>query len=238
MIKRFFRPIPKFITDWFNLWVLLVCYAAWQNDPASDLWRLFFVAGMIVNSYALVARRATSGKVYARKRWGEMSHRAVSWREVKTDDPDRKRFERRWRAAVPDPEFIFRGLGLPVPVGETILLRFVKIAKRRQSNALYRGGLVWTGAGYKTIRLNWVLSEEHFTKRVSPRFPEDEYYSILIVLGYSRLMTGARRQGSSGRLVGDYSPQRYVEIAINRWGALISPAPRPGLLARGRRLFN
>lgn len=237
MVRQFLRPIPKFAKDWLNLWLLLICLAAWQNDPASNLWRLFFVAGGIVNAYALVARRR-GGITYVRKEWRKMTHVAVGWKEVPSDDSGRKKFIRRWKAAAPETEFVFYGLGIPVPVGETLLLRFMKIAKRRQNNALYRGGLVWTGEGYKTIRLNWVLSEEHFTKRVSPRFPEDEYCAILIILGYSRLMTGGRRQGSSGRLIGDYSPQRYVEIAIHKWIVLTSPPPRSGLMARGRRLFN
>lgn len=153
--------------------------------------------------------------------------------------PDMNSFRMKWK---PDPElneFVFDGLGLPVAIHETTLMRFLKIARRRQTSALYDGknNRHWTGGGYSRIKINWVLSEMVFTKRCRPRFPQDEYDSIIMVLGYTRLLLG-RYRGSSGRLVGDYGIDRYAELAKSRWFDLINPPPRRNFPNFLRHFYN
>lgn len=246
MIKRLLRPLPKFIKDWLNLWLLLICYAGWQNDP-SNLWRLFFIAGGVVNAYALIVRRR-GGKTYARKRWAEMAYSASRFKIISPDGPNgppEAEFKFKY-APLPD-EYIFRPghrkeLRIPVEVYENLMLRFLKKAQRRQVYALHQNkAKLWSGhESYRPIRSNAILSEKEFTERTRPRFFDDEYFAIMTILAHSGIVIGGTKgQGKSGRLRGDYSPAYYLEIAIRRWGLLTAPpTPHPGFLARGRKLFS
>ena len=112
-------------------------------------------------------------------------------------------------------EFVFRGLGLPVPVSEASLERFTGIAKHRTIKARY---------GWRAIKAKDVLSKRHFTHRVSPPFVDAEYLAILTIYGYCRVLVG-RRRGHSGWLmdVEDYTAQRYVEMCRRRWVNLQQP---------------
>jgi hypothetical protein len=125
----------------------------------------------------------------------------------------------------PEPEeFVFSGRGLPVPIPKNTLYRFIGIARQRQQNALHgtRFAMRLVGENFHQTKINWVLSKAHYTKYLRPRWPEDEYFSCLLILGYTRLMVG-RGKGSSGRLfgtVGQWSTEHYTQLAINRWMSL------------------
>jgi len=123
----------------------------------------------------------------------------------------------------PEPEeFQFFGRGLPIAIPESTFMRFVGIAWRRQSNSVNdtKFSMRWTGGGYQRIKINWVLSKAHFTRRVNPRFLDDEYYCCLYILSYARLVSGEPGQGTSGRLYGDvthWSRSDYCRMARDRW---------------------
>lgn len=145
------------------------------------------------------------------------------------------------RSEPEDEQFVFFGLGLPVPISEGTLSRFVSISRRRQLNALSgtQFSMLQVGNNYRQLKTNWVLSQAHFTKRIYPRMAEDEYKSCLMILGYTRLMI-ARGSGSSGRLFGDvghWSTEQYIRTAKQRWITL-SPAPSANLFGKIRNLYN
>ena len=129
-----------------------------------------------------------------------------------------------------DDEFYFRGLGLPVSVPESTFYRFVSIARRRQTNAIYGSKYTrqWTGRTYRQIKINWVLSEGYFTNEVRPRFLTDEYWSCMRILRTARLLE-RKGQGDAGHLVGDYGVGWYVARARTAWDARLYPTPRPYL---------
>jgi hypothetical protein len=137
----------------------------------------------------------------------------------------------------PEPEeFVFSGLGLPVPIPESTLYRFINIARQRQQNALHgtRFAMRLTGRNFHQTKINWVLSQSHYTKYLRPRWPRDEYFSCLMILGYTRLMVG-RSSGTSGRLfgtVGQWSTDDYCRLAIERWTAHTAASPPAFNLSR------
>jgi hypothetical protein len=140
-----------------------------------------------------------------------------------------------------EEEFVFFGLGLPVPISEGTLHRFVSIARRRQKNALFdtQFSMLQAGNNFKRLRINWVLSQNYYTRKINPRLAEDEYFGCLMVLGYTRLLIG-RVSGSSGRLFGDvvhWQTERYTRTAKQRWLAL-SPTRSPNLVKKMMNFYN
>ena len=128
---------------------------------------------------------------------------------------------------IEDNEFYFRGRSLPVSIPESTFYRFINIARRRQTNAIYGSKYTrqWTGYGYRQIKINWVLSEGYFTNEVRPRFLVDEYWACMRILRTARLLE-RKGQGDAGHLVGDYGVGWYVARARAMWEAGLSPPPR------------
>lgn len=154
-------------------------------------------------------------------------------------DPDFNSYIMRWKDKPEPPEFRFSGDPLRVEVLESEFHRFIKLAVRRQSVALYGS----RATGYRTsygkfqrLKINWVLGEHYFTKETRPRFHPDLYWSIIFILTVTRLLRhGSRRAGSAGHLIGEYGPDRYTKLAMQRWIALFGPPP---LSNSKRSIFN
>jgi len=203
------------------------------------------VAGdsMLPNS-ALIGFGCTAGLTWLTRRWPKSNtSRRPKFAEMSSitptfsADPDYRSFTMKWKPEPKPAEFVFAGLGLPVAIVEAKFQRFVRLAIQRQRNALYGNKLNMfrVNGNYRQIKPNWILSETYFTNDLSRPFCRDEYFSILIILGYTRLIIGDRRQGTSGRL-GDGWEQGvsgFVEIAKERWMRLSSASPAPR-----RNLFN
>ncbi len=166
----------------------------------------------------------------ARSQWAKMASNASAIYPIQSADPGMRSYKYKWKPEAAPPEFEFVGPKLPVRVLESELARFVGIARRRKYNALHGGGrlgLHWTKSGFRQLKLNWVLSESYFCKEIRPRFPNEKFYAILIILGRAQLLDGGpRRQGHTGYLVGDFSTSRYVELAIERWLRLTAQPPK------------
>lgn len=163
-----------------------------------------------------------------------------SIRQIPSSDPDIKSYLYRWKPDKPEyrPKFIFRSDILFVPVHEDELRAFMKTAVLRQNNALY-GGRAWrirnNDGEFRRIKINWVLSENYFTRHHRPRYPLDLYQSIMIILAVSHLRRCANRNGKSDYLIGDWGVEGYVEQAIQRWLKYTAPttsANRPSFLRR------
>lgn len=201
------------------------------NGPTALLWGFGGVAGLTVLSRRWPWRTATRMPQWS-KAFESLAPLVGGGYELKWYDK---------REKPEDDEFIFFGLGLPVPVSETTLCRFISIARRRQDNALSgtQFSMLRTGNNFRQLKINWVLSQNHYTKIIYPRFPRDEYLGCLMILGYTRLMT-ARGNGSSGRLFGDvghWSTEQYTRTAKQRWIAL-HPTTSSNLVQKIRDLYN
>jgi hypothetical protein len=151
---------------------------------------------------------------YGRSRIG-VSTSFASIVKAQSLDPDRQSYIHKWKDPLPE-EFIFTGRGLMTPIPETTLDRFIKLAWRRQVNALYGSKLnmVYAGEGYKRLTVNQIFSEKYFTRDTRPRFDQEDYYGCLHILMVTKLLRG-RRQGRGGTLT--YSYEQSVERAKALW---------------------
>lgn len=157
---------------------------------------------------------------YSRRQAGVSTTYASIARAVSTD-PDLQSWTHKWKEPLPQ-EFIFEGRGLMTPIPETMFDRFVKLAWRRQVNALYgsRLNMVYAGEGYKRLTVNQIFTEKYFTRDTRPRFDEEDYYGCLHILMVTQLVRG-RRQGRGGTLA--YPYEKVVEQAKSLW--YVSPTP-------------
>lgn len=138
-------------------------------------------------------------------------------RRTEANDPDLQSWLYRWKNTRREREFEFLGFGLQTPIPETTLGRFLKLAWRRQTNAVY--GNKYTlmrneDGSFKKLTVNQVLSKEYFTKRTRPTFLDEEYLGCIFVLSVGHLILG-RRQGRGGQL--RYPPEKTLELAKERW---------------------
>lgn len=163
---------------------------------------------------------------------------------IPSGDPDIASFLHKWKPEQEfKPEFMFQGDILLVPVLESELRLFMVAAVRRQTNARYgerASRIRSTNGKLRRIKINWVLSENYFVYHHRPRFPLELYRSIMIILAVTHLRRCERSSGKSDWLIGDWSPDGYVEKAIARWLRLYPPAGGPSLARRSfwRRFVN
>lgn len=165
--------------------------------------------------------------------WSSRSPRAgvsttfASIARAVSTDPDLQSWTHKWKEPLPQ-EFIFEGRGLMTPIPETMFDRFVKLAWRRQVNALYGSKLnmVYAGEGYKRLTVNQIFTEKYFTRDTRPRFDEEDYYGCLHILMVTQLVRG-RRQGRGGTLA--YPYEKIVEQAKSLWYASPTPVSRTWL---------
>lgn len=136
-----------------------------------------------------------------------------------------------------EPEFIFRGKGLPVAIPESKFARFVRLAWRRQMNAVHGSQvqIMWDGdewRGQRAMRRltsNQVLTARYFLEVTEPRFVEPEYLACIRILVLCNLID-RRGQGRAGLLM--YEPDKTMSLAISRWiGPTRSPARFPNFRA-------
>lgn len=125
-------------------------------------------------------------------------------------------------------EYIFRGRGLPIQIPESKLSRFVKLAWRRQMNAIHGSQvqIMWDGnpqARMKRLTSNQVLSARYYLKVTEPRFTEAEYLACIRILVLSNCLDN-RKQGRAGLLM--YEPGRCMELILSYW----LPSPRSNKL--------
>lgn len=148
-------------------------------------------------------------KLYRNRRMANLA-RSTTWyqqpREIKWYD----------RRESHPPEFIFSNFGLSRAIPETLLLRFSKIACRRQE-------LVFTPTARKPNGLRMKstepLSEIYFTKTLRPRFLPEDYFAIRYILQLTGIWLNAS-VGNPGLLYLDTytpTPERVGRIARWRW---------------------
>lgn len=140
--------------------------------------------------------------------------------KAQSTDPDLQTYTMTYDGKPMKREFIFDGRGLTTPIPETVFGRFVKLAWRRQSNALYGSKLnmLYAGEGYKRLTVNQIFTEDYYTRQVRPRFDPEDYLGCLHILMITKLVRG-RRQGRGGTLAHPY--EQVLEQAKVLW----SPAP-------------
>lgn len=189
--------------------------AAYNDDGLLPLNVGLMVAGSLGLMRSHFLRRAKSTYNNQRRKLAQMA----SIKQMPRIDPDFARYEMKWKETEP-PEFVFVGDILPIPVLRSEFYRMIEIACIRQRQALYG-----TRYNKRKPKINWILSERHFTQIVRPRFHNDLYWSIIIILSTTRLKRGGK-QGDSGHLVGEYGPNRYTELAMIRWMQLFGPSPK------------
>lgn len=135
---------------------------------------------------------------------------------AKSFDPDVQSWTMKYNGKPVEREFVFAGRGLTTPIPETVFSRFVKLAWRRQSNALYgsKMNMLYAGEGYRRLTVNQIFSEIYYTREVRPRFDAEDYYGCLHILAITKLLRG-RRQGRGGVLA--YPFEQVVEQAKALW---------------------
>lgn len=240
MLKRLTKPAPDLFWDWLYLAGIATLGTALIADSAPDCLTPAMWAGVGACGWGWLARRLQGQHFDGRRNMRQMSHTATSLRMLRPESGDGPpEYLYKFKHKPLEPEYIFRPgerreLHIPVEIYESGMLRFLIKAKRRQVYALYDGPIVWTGrANHRKVKINSVLSEKEYTKRTTPRFPEAEFFGMMIILGaVGVIVLGSRGQGKSGYLRGDFAPAQYLEIAIRRWSSLT--APRPGPLAQSR----
>ena len=214
------QELVSFVIDGTFTTIAISCGKALYDGVDTPLLQSALIGFGGIASLAVLSRRWPWRNSARTPRWD----RAFSTFEKMVPAPGGG-YVMKWKEKDDKPEeFVFSGCGLPVPIPASTLGRFLGIARRRQLNALYdtKFAMRWTGNGYTRTKVNWVLSQNHYTKFTNPRWPEDEYFSCLLILGYTRLMIG-RGSGSSGRLfgsVGEWSTEHYTRLAIDRWLSL------------------
>jgi hypothetical protein len=165
-----------------------------------------------------------------RRRTAGVSTTFESLREIAPAISGTRSWQMKWKEEPDPPEFEFWGNGLDGMIPESIFHRFVKMAWRRQCNALY-------GTKYSMLRddnrinqltVNQVFTQSYYTKRIRPVIPDEDYYGCLHVLMATNLIRG-RRQGRGGVL--RWPPDTTLERAKARWYTPPPPA-RKSLLKR------
>ena len=151
---------------------------------------------------------------------------------VFSDEGDIESYIMKWKDnPVARHEFRFSGYGLPVVIPGSKFDRFVRLAWRRQMNAIHGSmiNLMWDTSftnnqpRLKQLTANQVLSARYYMRSTQPRFIWEEYRGCIMILERCRLLDG-RRQGRAGLLL--YEPTKTVAIAESTW---YSPTPRRGL---------
>lgn len=142
---------------------------------------------------------------------------------VPSSDPDIQSYRVTWKED-PVREFDFVGLGLPCLVPESTLSRFVRLAHRRQVNAVYggRGQLLVDNNKPKRLTTNQIFTRRYFTHEVRPRFDVLEYDSCLHILMRCRMVID-RYKGRGGKFRGEYGPDKIVDVCQKRWQMMLYP---------------
>lgn len=226
-IQQEIKAFVSLLVDGILLTVALICWFGWQ-DSSGTAGLIFFSFGTL-SAMALIQRRFSKlvGPGSKRSTYSNLSQ----W-YINPGDPDIRSAILRWKDDQIDNEFIFRGLGLPCQIPESRFTEFIKTARRRQTNAVYgtKWSMVSVGNGnFRQLKKNEILSAAYYTKRKYPRWPVDEYWACMMILGYTRLLQ-KKGQGDAGRLMGDKGCCWYVDEAKRRWLLLVGQMkPKPFL---------
>lgn len=229
LVQNEVKTFISLIVDGILLTVVLACYIGLQE--ANGLIASILIGFGIMATVYLIQRH-----IFKPLRMGQKktTFSSISQWVINPNDRDIRSAILRWKDDGIDDEFVFRGLGLPSQIPESRFAEFIRIARRRQTNALYGTKWSMTQVGncqFRQLKKNEVLSAIYYTRRRYPKWPVDEYWACMMVLGYTRLLQ-KKGQGDSGRLIGDKGAGWYIEEAKRRWLLLLEQIKPQPLLSR------
>lgn len=240
VVQNEIKTFVSLIVDGILLTIVLACYIGLQdaNELTSSILIGFGVMAILYLLRRHIFKPQSNNSWRAGQKKTTVLGSMSRW-HISPNDGDIRTAIVRWKEPGPDGEFVFRGLDIPCPITETQFTKFIQVAQRRQTNALYGTGAPWwieKGNGqFGRVKLNEVLSRNFFVYLRRPHMDATTYESCIWILILTDLIWRNGGQGTSGRLAWEKSPRWYVSEAERIWLILLEQVKPQSII---QKVFN